>query len=175
MLCRTDRGVLLQNDGCMSWGKSLSEAAQTVEALDYYCKVKKCMGQSKACTCGHSATGLCDGSCQTPAPQPVCNGNCTQCASAATCPSRTSAASLAPVPQPAAGVTGLIRPGEGLPKLPPVNAPAAAPVPTPPVPTPPVPTPPAPPAASAPPAKVLAVDVPKADVMAEVVRRAMGK
>ena len=165
MLCRTDRGVLLQNDGCMSWGKSLAEAAQTVEALDYYCKVKKCMGQSKACTCGHSRTGQCDGSCQAPATPPVCNGNCALCASAATCPSRSSVPSPAPAPQSAAGVTGLIRPGEGLPKLPPVNTPAAAPI----------PAPPAPPAVPAAPGKVSAVDVPKADVMAEVVRRAMGK
>ncbi|MDO5544603.1 MAG: class II aldolase/adducin family protein [Eubacteriales bacterium] len=162
LLCRTDRGVLLQNDGCMAWGKSLSEAVQTVEAMDYYCKVKKCTGGPKSCTCGHSRTGLCDGSCKAPAPQSVCDGKCAVCASASVCPSR------APVPaapqRPAAGMTGIIRPGEGLPTLPPLDTapptPAAVPVSPAPVPA---------------PAQVLAVDVPKADVMAEVVRRAMGK
>lgn len=150
MLCRTDRGVLLCNDGCMTWGRSLTEAVQTVEAMDYYCKVKKCTGGGKRCTCGHSKTGLCDGSCKAAAPQPVCSGNgaaCPGCAPAYSAPQ-----------QPAAGMTGIIRPGESLPALPPLSAPAA--------------TAPAP-AASAP-ETVLAVDVPKADVMAEVVRRVMG-
>lgn len=169
MLCRTDRGVLLSNDGCMMWGRSLSEAVQTVEALDYYCKVKKCAGNGKTCTCGHSRTGLCDGSCQTAPQKPACSGNCASCASAAVCPA-CGRVSGAPVSQPTAGMTGIIRPGESLPALPPVAA-AASPVPAPvPVPVP-VPQPAAPAAA---PARVLAVDTPKADVMAEVVRRAMG-
>lgn len=166
MLCRTDRGVLIRGDGCITWGKSLADAAQTVEALEYYCKVKKCAG-AKHCTCGHSATGMCDGSCKQTAPQ--CSGNCAACASAATCPKcgrPVSAPAVQPtVPvQPAAGMTGIIRPGEALPPLPPVNAPAPAPV----IPTPAVPTAPTS-------QKVLAVDTPKADVMAEVVRRMMGK
>ena len=156
LLCRTDRGVLLQNDGCMTWGKSLTEAVQTVEAMDYYCKVKKCTGGSKDCTCGHSETGLCDGSCKTAAPQPVCSGNCTACICAPTCPSRVPAHS-APA-RPAAGMTGIIRPGEPLPALPPQGAPAVT------APAPAAPTP----------DQVPAVDVPKADVMAEVVRRVMG-
>lgn len=156
LLCRTDRGVLLQNDGCMTWGKSLSEAVQTVEAMDYYCKVKKCADGPKSCTCGHSETGLCDGSRKAPAPQRVCSGDCAACDRATVC--------LSHAPVSAAGMTGIIRPGEGLPALPsldtPAPAPAAAPVSPAPIPA---------------PVKVLAVDTPKADVMAEVVRRAMGK
>lgn len=163
LLCRTDRGVLLCSDGCMTWGKSLSEAVQTVEAMDYYCKVKKCTGPSKACTCGHSETSLCDGSCKAPAPQSLCGGNCAVCTSAPVCPSRTPA--MTAPQQPTAGMTGIIRPGESLPALPPVSVPASIPA-----------SPPAAPVSPASaPAKVLAVDVPKADVMAEVVRRAMGK
>lgn len=180
LLCRTDRGVLIRDDGCMMWGKSLAEAAQSVEALDYYCKVQKCAGHQKTCTCGHSATGMCDGSCKTAAP--VCSGNCASCASAAVCPKcgrpvaapavvpMQSAQAMPAIPaaQPAAGMTGLIRPGESLPTLPPVAAPAPAPV---------APVIPAAPVVSTPaaPGKVLAVNVPKADVMAEVVRRTMGK
>lgn len=168
LLCRTDRGVLIRDDGCMTWGKSLAEAAQTVEALDYYCKVQKCAGHQRNCTCGHSATGMCDGSCKSPAP--MCTGNCASCASAAVCPKcrrPVAAPAVPPIPatQPAAGMTGIIRPGESLPALPPVASPAPAPV------------MPVIPAAAAPavPEKVLAVNVPKADVMAEVVRRTMGK
>lgn len=170
LLCRTDRGVLIRNDGCMMWGKSLAEAAQSVEALDYYCKVKKCA--RKSCTCGNSASGMCDGSCKASAP--ACSGNCAACASASVCPKcgkpvNAPAAVTAPAPvpvssvQPVTGMTGIIRPGEALPVLPPVAAPAPAAV--------------QPIAAPILPAaeKVLAVNVPKADVMAEVVRRKMGK
>lgn len=166
LLCRTDRGVLLQNDGCMTWGKSLAEAVQTVEAMDYCSKVRKCLGGSRVCTCGHSATGLCDGSCKAAAPQSACDGICASCARAAVCPSCTPVPA-APHP-PAAGMTGIIRPGESLPVLPPVDKPAPAAATTAPAPS--VPSP-----APKPSEKVLAVDVPKADVMAEVVRRAMGK
>ena len=155
MLCRTDQGVLLREDGFLSWGKTLAEALQTVETLDYCFKVRQ--SQGKGCS------GSCDGSCKSAVPQPVCTGNCAACASAQVCPS--CAKSLSPPSGPAepvgAGMTGVIRPGESLPPLPPVSAPA------------PVPSAPAPAPAPAP--AVAAVDVPKAAVMAEVVRRAMGK
>lgn len=161
MLCRTDRGVLLREDGFLSWGKTLAEALQTVETLDYCFKVRQ--SQGKGCTCGHSGTGICDGSCKSDVPQPECTGNCAACASAQVCPS--CAKPLIPSSSPAepvgAGMTGVIRPGESLPPLPPVDAPApmmGAPAPAP-----------------APAQTVAAVDVPKAAVMAEVVRRAMGK
>ena len=161
LLCRTDRGVLIRNDGCMTWGKSLTEAIQTIEALDYYCKVKKCAAKSKRCTCGHSESGLCDGNCKTDK-QSACTGNCGTCDPGTVCPSIQSTA----VPSQSIGMTGIIRPGESLPALPAVAVSAAPTAPVAPVTT--VAAPIAPPT-------VLAVDAPKADVMAEVVRRVMGK
>lgn len=154
MLCRTDRGVLLRNDGCMTWGKGLTEAVQTVEAMDYYCKVKKC-SHKKPCTCGQSASGTCDGSCHA-LPKSACNGDCGSCASP--CPESRHLPS--PHQTPSAGMTGIIHPGESLPPLPPAGE--QAPVPA--VEARPVQLP-----------RVLAVNTPKADVMAEVVRRVMGK
>lgn len=174
LLCRTDKGVLLQNDGCMTWGKTPTEAAHLVEALDYYCKVKARLGGApaaaspKACTCGHSATGLCDGSCrQLPAaPAPAaCNGDCPHCAAAATCPNCGASVPTAAPAAPLAGVTAMIHPGEALPVLPGQTAPAAAPA---------APAPAAPAPQPASPAKpVAAVDVPREDVMAEVIRRTL--
>lgn len=34
LLCRTDKAVLLENDGCLTWGKTPADAAHLVEALD---------------------------------------------------------------------------------------------------------------------------------------------
>ena len=39
LLCRTDKAVLLENDGCLTWGKTPADAAHLVEALDYYAAV----------------------------------------------------------------------------------------------------------------------------------------
>ncbi len=39
LLCRTDKAVLLENDGCLTWGKTPADAAHLVEALDYYATV----------------------------------------------------------------------------------------------------------------------------------------
>lgn len=157
MLCRTDRGALLREDGFLSWGKTLAEALQTVETLDYCFKVRQ--SREQGCTCSHSGTG----SCKSAASQPVCTGNCSACASAQVCPS--CAKPLIPPSAPAEpvgiGMTGVIHPGESLPPLPPVSAPS-------PVTGTPSPVP-------APSQTAAAVDVPKAAVMAEVVRRAMGK
>lgn len=122
LLCRTDKGVLLENDGCMTWGKTPADASHLVEALDYYAAVTAKLGCFKCPNCGH------------------CSG-CGKCGSAAAAPAPVMAQPIpqpvAPQPLPAApaasalpGVTGLIQPGMALPTLP--NAqPAAAPAPAP--------------------------------------------
>ena len=59
-LSRTDRGVLLQNDGCMTWGKTPAEAAQMLSALDHYCRVMARLGEkpcSPGCSCGRARSG----------------------------------------------------------------------------------------------------------------------
>lgn len=124
LLCRTDKGVLLENDGCMTWGKTPADASHLVEALDYYAAVTEKLGCFKCPNCGH-CTGHCSG--------------CGKCGSAAAAPAPVMAQPIpqpvAPQPLPAApaasalpGVTGLIQPGMALPTLP--NAqPAAAPAP----------------------------------------------
>ena len=93
LLCRTDKGVLLQNDGCMTWGRTPTEACHLVEALDYYAAVTARLGHTPV-----SAPAVPAAPAVQPAPAPV------EAAPA-------SAAALN-------GVTGLIRPGMGLPPLP---------------------------------------------------------
>ena len=44
LLCRTDKAVLLENDGCLTWGKTPADAAHLVEALDYYAAVTAKLG-----------------------------------------------------------------------------------------------------------------------------------
>lgn len=128
LLCRTDKGVLLENDGCMTWGKTPADASHLVEALDYYAAVTAKLGCVKCPNCGH-CTGHCTG--------------CGKCGSAAAAPAPVTAQ---PIPQPMdpqplpatpaasalPGVTGLIQPGMALPTLPnaqpaPAPAPAAQP------------------------------------------------
>lgn len=61
LLCRTDKAVLLENDGCLTWGKTPADAAHLVEALDYYAAVTAklgCAGCSKCGSCGGHCTGL---------------------------------------------------------------------------------------------------------------------
>ena len=60
LLCRTDKAVLLENDGCLTWGKTPADAAHLVEALDYYAAVTAklgCAGCSKCGSCGSHCTG----------------------------------------------------------------------------------------------------------------------
>lgn len=142
-LSRTDRGVLLQNDGCMLWGKNPLEVCHLAEAMAYCCKVNAAMGRCSVC----SKCARCGNSIDAPAEHPT-----------------AQTVYSSPAPQPAAaplsGVTGLIQPGQSLPPLPQPGQSAS---------------PAAPPVQEAPAMKpgVAAVDVPKADVMAEVVRRTL--
>ena len=128
LLCRTDKGVLLENDGCMTWGKTPADASHLVEALDYYAAVTAELGCFKCPSCGH-CTGHCSG--------------CGKCGSAAAAPAPVMAQPgpqpMTPQPVPAAPapavsalpcVTGLIQPGMALPTLPKAQ-PAAAPTPAP--------------------------------------------
>lgn len=131
LLCRTDKGVLLQNDGCMTWGRTPTEACHLVEALDYYAAVTARLGH-------------------TPVSAPVVPA------------APASAAALN-------GVTGLIRPGMGLPPLPKAQ-PAASAVPVAPVASKAVPAAPAAAAAPAQPAPRAAA---REDAMAEVIRRTL--
>ena len=108
LLCRTDKAVLLENDGCLTWGKTPADAAHLVEALDYYAAVTAKLGCSK---------------CGAPAVQPMAQPAARPVAMAV-----PSAQPAQPVSLP--GVTGLIQPGMALPTLPKQQAaPAPAPVP----------------------------------------------
>ena len=144
LLCRTDKGVLLQNDGCMTWGRTHTEACHLVEALDYYAAVTARLGHTPV-----SAPAVSAAPAVQPAPAPV------EAAPA-------SAAALN-------GVTGLIRPGMGLPPLPKAQ-PAASAVPVAPVASKAVPAAPAAAAAPAQPAPKAAA---REDAMAEVIRRTL--
>lgn len=144
LLCRTDKGVLLQNDGCMTWGRTPTEACHLVEALDYYAAVTARLGHTPV-----SAPAVPAAPAVQPAPAPV------EAAPA-------SAAALN-------GVTGLIRPGMGLPPRPKAQ-PAASAVPVAPVASKAVPAVPAAAAAPAQPAPKAAA---REDAMAEVIRRTL--
>lgn len=104
LLCRTDKGVLLQNDGCMTWGRTPTEACHLVEALDYYAVVTARLGSAPVSAPAVPAA---------PALQPA--------------PVEASPVSTAELN----GVTELIRPGMGLPPLPKAQpaAPAAPAIP----------------------------------------------
>ena len=185
LLCKTDKGAVIPNDGCMMWGRSVREAVSLVEALEFSCKASKCLG------CGKEHAGI---SCGAQAQTSYCSGNCSSCEKASACPDcrqehsfRTAAPVSEPVPAPQpirltapvnesvlpAGMTGLIRPGSPLPPLPEETAKPAA-----------IPAAPAMPAPAANMSAVkgtasvsdkpdLVIHTPKADVMAEVVRRSM--
>ena len=144
LLCRTDKGVLLQNDGCMTWGRTPTEACHLVEALDYYAVVTARLGSAPV-----SAPAVPAAPAVQPAPAPV------EAAPA-------SAAALN-------GVTGLIRPGMGLPPRPKAQ-PAASAVPVAPAASKAVPAAPAAAAAPAQPAPKAAA---REDAMAEVIRRTL--
>ena len=144
LLCRTDKAVLLENDGCLTWGKTPADAAHLVEALDYYAAVTARLGHTPV-----SAPAVPAAPAVQPAPAPV------EAAPA-------SAAALN-------GVTGLIRPGMGLPPLPKAQ-PAASAVPVAPVASKAVPAAPAAAAAPAQPAPKAAA---REDAMAEVIRRTL--
>ena len=122
LLCRTDKAVLLENDGCLTWGKTPADAAHLVEALDYYAAVTAklgCAGCSKCGSCGGHCTGC--SKCGAPAVQPMAQPAAQPVAMAV-----PSAQPAQPVSLP--GVTGLIQPGMALPTLPKQQA-APAPVP----------------------------------------------
>lgn len=134
-LSRTDRGVLLPNDGCMLWGRDPLEVCHLAEAMAYCCKVNAAMGRCAACSkCARREGGA---PAEQRAAHVVYSSPATQ-----------------PADAPLSGVTGLIQPGQTLPPLPQAGQPAASETP-------------------APKSGPAAVDVPKAEVMAEVVRRAM--
>ena len=155
LLCRTDKGVLLENDGCMTWGKTPADASHLVEALDYYAAVTAKLGCSKCSNCGHcSGCGKCGSAAVAPAPAPVTAQPIPQ-------PVAPQPVPAAPAPAVSAlpGVTGLIQPGMALPTLPKAQ-PAAAPTPAP------APQPAAAPAAAKP---ANARDA----AMAEVIRRTL--
>ena len=135
---RTNKGVLLAEDGCMFWAKAPIEMCHLVEALSYRFTVDSAIQTAAHSTCACAGCQGCGG----------CTGN-TQC-SACSGSEGTRPAPPEP-PQALAGVTQLIQPGQSLPPLPqqqeaaPPSAPSALP----------------------------AVDIPKEDVMAEVVRRVL--
>lgn len=124
LLCRTDKAVLLENDGCLTWGKTPAAAAHLVEALDYYAAVTAklgCAGCSKCGSCRRSLHRL----QQVRRTCRAAHGSarCTACGNGST--RRTAC----PAGEPA-GRYRLIQPGMALPTLPKQQAaPAPAPVP----------------------------------------------
>ena len=183
LLCKTDKGAIIPNDGCFMWGRSVSDAVSCMEALDFYCKAFKCLGR----------TGSGCSSCTTHCSGVSCNGNCENCAQADSCPScrkpqinvsgsfepqlvrmdPVPAAQPVPAPQPVSvsalpsGMTGLIRPGTALPPLPEADVKPQAPA---------APVQPAvperQPAAEKP---DLVIHTPKSLVISEVVRRSINR
>ena len=102
---RTDKGVLLENDGCMFWAKAPVEVCHLAEALNYRFTVDSAIQTAahSACSCvGCQGCGGCTGS--------------TQCDKCAGC-TGTNPAPPEP-PRSLAGVTALIQPGQPLPPLP---------------------------------------------------------
>ena len=148
---RSGKGVLLEHDGCMFWAKSPVEVSHLAEALNYRWTVGDAIHRSGCVGCQG-----CGG----------CTGN-SQCSTWSGCQG-----TQAPPPEPPrtlTGVTELIQPGQPLPPLPQNQEPGQ---PLPPLPQnqepapepvqPSLPLQPPPPAAG-----------PRADAMAEVVRRVL--
>lgn len=146
LLCKTDHAVVLRGDGCFTWGKNPADASAFIAALDYYYSV---LAHST-----HSESGECA----------RCQGSAKRCTSCQDCvtPEQPSVPEAGGHTPQLSGVTGLIRPGGALPPLPPVPE---SPVPSFP--------PAAVPAAEAVSQPSAAVDVPREEVMAEVIRRAL--
>lgn len=109
---RTDKGVLLENDGCMFWAKAPIEACHLAEAMEYRWTVGNTIRWSGCVGC--EGCGGCTGGSQ-----------CHKC-------SGCRGTQPAPPEPPRTGVTGLIRPGQSLPPLPKreVSDPAASSLPT---------------------------------------------
>ena len=97
---RSDKGVLLENDGCVFWAKAPVEACQLAEAMQYRWTVGDAV--SRAGCVGCQGCGGCTGGSQC--------GKCSGCQGTQPAPPEP--------PRTQAGVTGLIQPGQTLPALP---------------------------------------------------------
>lgn len=168
LLCKQNIGVILQNDGCMLWGESTDAAFRKLEALEFCAR----LGGRSGCCANCGAKPACCGT-------PECRTSCHTCGTMPAGDPPHAPAQPVPAEQPRAqinGLTPIVRPGEVGGFRPPQPKPAApASVQTTPQPQPapvPVSAVQAAPTAAAAPAKV--TDVPREQVMAEVVRRAMG-
>ncbi len=140
LLCATDHAAVIREDGCLTWGRTLTDAMGYIEALDYYCQVLEKTSQGQQGGCGQNCVRS-DCGCQ--------NQNCDDPAAAGQNPERTHILS---------GVTGLIRPGGTIPPLPEPETEQNMSEPTVAV-------------QSAKP--MLAIDAPKEEVMAEVIRKTL--
>ncbi len=56
LAAKSDKGVLLENDGCLMWGASIREAYRNIRLLDYCAKVRSLSGG-----CAQSAGNACPG------------------------------------------------------------------------------------------------------------------
>ncbi len=193
LLCKSDKGAIIPNDGCMMWGRNVSDAVSCIEALDYYCKVAKCLGCGKGSGCGNGSQGGHYSAAAGCAPH-NCHGNCDHCENASFCPERRQESYAAPaavIPEPVcvsgpaastaapapvvssvlpSGMTGLIRPGASLPPLPEENQKSAG---TQPVASQTAAAQTANAAAASAGKPDLVIHAPKSAVMAEVVRRSL--
>lgn len=135
---RTDKGVVLEHDGCMFWARTPVETCHLAEAMDYRWTVDRTVEEA-----AHRAGCGCVG----------CQG-CGGCTGDAQCDSCSGCQGTQPTPpeppRTLSGITGLIQPGQSLPSLPGKEEPAAP----------------------VPPQSAPAAD-PRADAMAEVVRRVL--
>lgn len=110
---RTDKGVVLEHDGCMFWAGTPAEACRLAEAMNYLWTVGDTVRRSGCVGC--QGCGGCTGNSRCDA--------CSGCEGTRPVPPEP--------PRTPSGVTGLIRPGQPLPPLPRKEEPAPQPAPTP--------------------------------------------
>lgn len=90
LLCRTENGMMIGQDGCVMWGENLTEALYRFDALEYYVKVKRILEKGK-----QECTSRCV-NCQKEVPQRAVQET-----------SVVQTEERMPLP----GMTGIIRPG----------------------------------------------------------------
>lgn len=125
LLCRTDKAVLLENDGCLTWGKTPGRCGPSGGSTGLLRSCHRKAGLRRLLQMRQLRRSLAPGcsKCGAPAVQPMAQPAAQPVAMAV-----PSAQPAQPVSLP--GVTGLIQPGMALPTLPKQQAaPAPAPVP----------------------------------------------
>ncbi|MCR5272650.1 MAG: class II aldolase/adducin family protein [Lachnospiraceae bacterium] len=82
MECKSKSGIVIANDGCVFWGKSVSETYYRLEAIEYYAKVKSLLkADEKKCdgSCKKRAEALETAVCIQREKTSDCSRNCNVC------------------------------------------------------------------------------------------------